>query len=261
MKLYRINALLLKYHYITMNSLDRIFDLFYWPVIDIFLWGFATYYLDSVSTINFLSMFMGGIVLWVFFWRTSMDISVYILEDFWSHNLYNMFTSPVKTSELIVSIMLLAFGRSAISFFFLSLIGYLLYSFNIFQIGFLHLSVFVVALVLMGWALGLFVTGLIFRFGSRIQVLAWSVPWLLQPFSCIFYPLSSLPLWAQHIAIVIPITHIFEGMRTVLFGGQLHVGSVLYAIFGSLGLMALASLYLGSSIRAAKKSGLLSRYD
>lgn len=261
MKLYRINALLMKYNYITLNSLDRIFDLFYWPVIDLMLWGFATFFIDSISQVSVLSMLMGGIILWVFFWRSSTDISVFILEDFWSKNLYNTFTSPIMTSELIISILLLALLRSFVSFVFLSILGYFLYSFNILSLGVFYIVPFVIGLVFMGWALGLFVSGLIFRLGSRIQVIAWSIPWLLQPFSCIFYPLASLPQWAQRIAILLPTTHIFEGMRAVINNKQVEFINIIYAIGGSFLLMLFAAFFLGASINAAKKSGLLSRYD
>ena len=43
----RINALLLKYWYITKNRWDRLFDLFYWPLIDLLVWVLQQYILDS----------------------------------------------------------------------------------------------------------------------------------------------------------------------------------------------------------------------
>ena len=85
MKFYRINALLLKYYYITINRIDRIFDIFYWPVVDLFIWGFAAFYIQQLSDVNILSMLLGGIILWIFVWRSSQDIAVFVLEDFWSN--------------------------------------------------------------------------------------------------------------------------------------------------------------------------------
>ena len=118
MKIYRINALLLKYYYISINSIDRIFDIVYWPVIDIIIWGFASYFIKDVSSVNLLAMLMGCLILWTFVWRSCQDIAVYVLDDFWSKSLYHVFSSPVRLSEHVISIMLLAFLRACVTFVF-----------------------------------------------------------------------------------------------------------------------------------------------
>ena len=106
MKAHVILGLIQKYWYITLNSLDRVFDLFYWPLIGLFIWGFTTFYLRDIVGESIIYIFLGGTVLWIFFQRAAQDISVFILEDFWSHNLFNLFATPLKTSELVVSIVI-----------------------------------------------------------------------------------------------------------------------------------------------------------
>ena len=45
------------------------------------------------------------------------------------------------------------------------------------------------------------------------------------PFSCVFYPLNTLPAFLHPLALALPTTHSFEGMRQVLAGeGILDVG-------------------------------------
>ena len=96
MKLHRIFALLLKYYYISINRVDRLFDVIYWPIIDLFMWGFAAIYMEGISSKKLVGMLLGGIILWMFVWRSSQDIAVFVLEDFWSRNLYHLFSSPIK---------------------------------------------------------------------------------------------------------------------------------------------------------------------
>lgn len=261
MKLYRINALLLKYYYITKNRLDRLFDLFYWPLLDIFLWGFATVYIQSLSDSAILAFFLGGVILWMFVWRATQDLAVFILEDFWSRNLYNLFSSPVTSTEIIISNIIFGVLRAFVSFILMVVLAFLLYSFNILTLGFVGLALYISALMLFGWAIGIFVSGLIVRFGQRIQVFAWSVPWVMQPFSCIFYPLASLPNWAQVIAKLLPTTYIFEGMRFTLATGSVNYGFVGKAFIISFILLIITSWFFKRSLKAAKKSGLLSRYN
>ncbi len=257
MKLHRIKALLVKYFYISINRVDRLFDVVYWPILDVLLWGFASAFIEQVSDFNLLSMALGGVILWIFVWRSSQDIAVFVLEDFWSRNLYHLFSSPVKLSEHIVSIIIWGLVRAIVSFIFLSLISILLYQFNILTISPLFIAAAVALLLLFGWTMGIFITSFILRFGQRIQVLAWSVVWIIQPFSCIFYPLSALPPWAAAIAKVLPTTHVFEGLRSILFGtGQ---GNLLYAFGITIVLLVGVSFLLAQSFKAAKRKGMLAR--
>ena len=259
MRLYRINALLLKYYYITINRVDRIFDIFYWPVIDLFIWGFAAFYIQQLSDVNILSMLLGGIILWIFVWRSSQDIAVFVLEDFWSRNLYHLFSSPVKLSEHLVSIVLIGFLRSLATFAFMAFFGFILYSFNILSLSPLLLASSVFLLSLFGWVMGIFITSFIFRYGQRIQVLAWSVVFLMQPFVCIFYPVSALPSWAAKIAVLLPPTHVFEALRAEINGNPVNYIALLYSFVVNIILFILVILFLNASFKKSKKTGLLAK--
>jgi len=109
--------------------------------------------------------------------------------------------------------------------------------------------------------MGLFVTSLIMRYGQRIQVLAWSTVWIIQPFSCVFYPLSVLPNWAAKIAVLMPTTYAFEAMRNSLLGDQVNYSSLYYALIASLILLAIMAVFMNYSFRHARKTGLLARGD
>jgi len=261
MKLYRVSALLQKYCYITKNSMDRIFDIVYWPILDIFLWGFATAFIKDLSGVNLLSMLMGGIILWVFVWRSSQDISVFVLEDFWGRNLYNLFTTPIRTSELVSSIIIFALIRGILSFALQSILAFILYQFNIFSINLYYIALSISILITFGWAMGLFITGFIFRYGSRIQVFAWSVVWAIQPFSCVFYPLDALPAWAQKVAVLLPTTHVFENLRAVINNNAINWSSIIYAMIVTLVFLISMAFFINYSIEHAKKTGLLARYE
>jgi ABC-2 type transport system permease protein len=261
MKFYRICALLLKYYYITINRADRLFDIFYWPVLDLFLWGFAAIYIEGLSNTNLLSMLLGGIILWMFVWRSSQDIAVFVLEDFWSRNLYHLFTSPIRLSEHVTSIILLGFLRSLFTFAFMIVVGMAVYSFNVLSFSPLLLATSVFLLSIFGWAMGLLVTSFIFRFGQRVQVLAWSVVFLLQPFACVFYPLSSLPEWAAKIAVLIPPTYVFEALRAELAGNAADYFSLFGSFIASLIFFIASAFFLAKSFKKAKQTGLLAKGD
>ena len=108
---------------------------------------------------------------------------------------------------------------------------------------------------IIAWAIGLFIGSLVLRFGTRIQILAWSVIWIIQPFSCVFYPLSALPPWAASIASVNPLTTIFESMRIMIAGGTVELSVLWYPLIAGLVLLALMSVVFSSAMNSARKKG------
>ena len=73
-----------------------------------------------------------------------------------------------------------------------SLVALALFAFQITSLG-LALIPLVAILLVVGWAIALFVIGLILRVGQGAEILAWGFIALIMPLSGIFYPVSALP--------------------------------------------------------------------
>lgn len=132
------------------------------------------------------------------------------------------------------------------------------YSYNVLVIG-LWLLPFVLNLVVTGWIIGVFTTSLIMRFGQEAEVLAWSMVFLFQPISCVFYPMEVLPVWLKGIAWANPAAHIFEGMRAVLSTGQAPLGNLAWAV-GLNGVLLIGVItWFYWTIAYCKDQGLLVR--
>ena len=129
-------GLVYKFTCLCYRSLDRVFDIVYWPVISLLLWGFTSMFIAATSSFSgVMEFFLGGAVLWSLFWRAQTDVGTFILEDFWSRNVYNLFASPVTSIELFVAIGLIGLIRCILSFLFLNFLAWGLYAFNIMDIG------------------------------------------------------------------------------------------------------------------------------
>jgi ABC-2 type transport system permease protein len=82
------------------------------------------------------------------------------------------------------------------------------------------------------------------RFGQEAEILAWSLVFLFQPISCVFYPLEVLPGWLQAVAWMNPAAHVFEGMRGVLNGASSPLTHLAWAgALNGLLLVAVISLF------------------
>src|SRR6266513_5003446 len=217
MRLHRITALLTRHLYLYRRSFPRLMEIIYWPFVDLVIWGFITLYLAQYknSLPSFVTFFLGALILWDVLFRSQQGITISFLEEIWARNLMNLFASPLKPSEFLAATMVMSvFKVLAVSVVMVVCAG-LFYSYNIFVIG-MWLVPFVLNLVMTGWIIGVLTTALIMRFGQEAEVLAWSMVFLFQPISCVFYPMEVLPGWLQAIAWMDPAAHVFEGMRAVL---------------------------------------------
>src|SRR4029453_10631995 len=66
------------------------------------------------------------------------------------------------------------------------------YAFNVGSLGWGLVPV-AALLLMIGWTIALFVIGLVLRYGSGAEALAWGILFVVMPLSGVFYPVSALP--------------------------------------------------------------------
>jgi ABC-2 type transport system permease protein len=222
MNLNRVLAVITRHLYNFKHNLERLSENFYWPALDIILWGLTSRYFQVTDQkiSNLVLVVLSGLILWQVIWRSQYEISVNLLEELWSHNLVNLFASPLTVNEWLAAVLLLGIANMLLGLGFAILLTWFLYTINVLVLGWWILP-FLISLLMTGWWTGLIVSGLIIRFGHQIQSLAWTGVALLVPFSAVYYPVSSLPLWAQKISRVIPSSYVFESMRGFLTNQQI----------------------------------------
>ena len=175
MKVYRIYALVVRHLYLYRRSLPRMMEIFYWPFLDLVIWGFITVYLMKFQgqIPGAVTFFLGALILWDVLFRAQQGVTISFLEEIWARNLMNLFASPLKPSEFLAATMVMSiFKVLAVSVVMVVCAG-LFYSYNIFVIG-VWLVPFVLNLVMTGWIIGVLTTALIMRFGQEAEVLAWT---------------------------------------------------------------------------------------
>jgi ABC-2 type transport system permease protein len=188
--------------------------------MEVLLWGFTSLFIiQRESSLSFIVVtLLSGIILWMVVWRSQYEITVNLLEELWNQNMMNLFASPLKLREWLAGVFILGILSILVSAGFATLVAFLVYKANIFSLGF-YLIPFLISLILTGWGTGLIIASLILRFGRRIQTLAWTGVAIITPFSGVYYPISVLPGWAQKVAVFLPTSYIFEGMRSVILEG------------------------------------------
>jgi ABC-2 type transport system permease protein len=262
MKFHRIKALVFRYLYIYPRSMPRILDLFLWPVLDLLVWGFLSVYLEKINlnSINIVSVLLGAVVFWTLMNRSQEAVTVSFLEDVWEKNLMNVFVTPVRVSEFLIATLGMGIIRIMLTIVILGSVAFGLYHFNIFQFGIYTLP-FIANLLVFGWVLGILVLGIILRFGTSAQVLAFTFMFIVQPFSAVFYPVSALPGSIRWIAYIFPSTYVFEGMRAVISTGTVSLQDLLFASGINVVYLAAACWFFYTMFRYVKNKGALMKFD
>jgi ABC-2 type transport system permease protein len=237
----RVFALTSRYFINFKHSYDRIGDVFYWPLMDILIWGLTGLYIAQLQGNNqlIIQIILTGVIFWYVVWRAQYEITVNLLVEMWDRNLINIFAAPVRVTEWMASFILVGFIKMLINVGFAALLCFLIYKFSIFVYGF-YIIPAMISLLLTGWAVGFFIAGFLIRFGQKIQTLAWVGVVIIAPFSALYYPVAVLPSWAQNVSAFVPPSYVFESLRQVLQTGTFPIEKIgisivlnlVYLLFG-----------------------------
>lgn len=252
----RIFAIVLRHLYTTMHQLERFFDVIISPVLVLILWGFLTKYVQNIESSTLAAFLLGGMILWVIFEKVSTDIGVNFMFEIWDRNIINLLASPITFLEFLTGLLAIAFIKIIIALISMWLMASIFYNFQITSLGF-GLALLWINLFIFAISFGIFNISLILRYGHSIGPLTWILPFFVQPFAAVFYPISVLPPIFQKIAFVIPISHVFEGMRFTFKTGQFDYNNFWVATFLNVVYMSLATAFFAFTFRKASRSGRL----
>lgn len=260
-RLHRIEAVILRHFYEMRRNTDHITNMVYWPIVNIVVWGFFTIYLRSdAARPGLVNCLLGGVILWGIFNGLQRDMAVGFLDELWSRNLVNMFASPLSVKEYLAGLVAVNAIKMIIGAALEAIIAWLFYHFDIFPM-LLRFVPFILNLALFALAVGIAVTGLIFRFTTRFQTLAWSFAGVLMPLSCVFYPLDALPRFLRPIAWLLPTTHCFEGMRRIITHGELSFTHFGWGLALNVLYFGLATFFFNWMFKSASARGLLVKME
>ncbi len=254
----RVSAMMLRYWYLLRSSWPRLLDLVYWPTVQMITWGFLQYYVATNA--GFFARaggtFIGAVLLWDILFRGQLGFSISFLEEMWSRNIGNLMMSPLRPMEFITALMVMSVVRLAVGAVPVTFLAIAFFGFNLYGLG-LALVAFFFNLMLTSWAIGILVSGLILRNGMGAENLAWSIMFIFMPLTCVYYPVTTLPVWLQPVAWALPPTYVFEGMRALLidkvFRPDLMLDALaLNAVFFAVGVFAFLKL-----LESARRHGSL----
>jgi ABC-2 type transport system permease protein len=235
-----------------------VLELVYWPTVQMILWGFITVFLVNHSSwvAQAAGVLISAVLLWDVLFRGPLGVSLGFLEEMYSRNLGQLFVSPLRPWEMVASLLTMSLIRTLIAVGGAALIAIPVFNYSIFSLG-LPLLAFFINLIVMGWAIGLVMAGIVMRYGLGAENIAWGAVFILQPISAVYYPVEVLPGWLQTIAQALPSTQVFEGMRAVLFEHTFRMDLLLNAVLLNVVYLAFGISVFLFYFRAVRQRGQL----
>lgn len=245
--------------YSIKRNKSRLVDIFIWPILELFVFGFTANFLDKEinNTLELMAIFLGSLVFWYFFSKISSEVCQQLFDDAFSKNLRNIIMSPVRVGEMIIALISAAGTKLVVSIGILLIVARLVYGFSMLTSWFYFLLVFI--LVLWGITVGLLISSLLFLVGNKVVSLAWVVTGIVQPFSCVFYNREILPGIFKTISYFVPASYVFE-----LYRGLIKTGVFDWQMWGvafglSISYFLLAIFLFKFFLRISRKTGVLAR--
>lgn len=253
-----IRALTLHYLYSVRRNKGRLVDILVWPVFEIIMFGYLGLYFqaESESIRKITAILLGNLIYWHILARTSAEVSSQFFDDLLSRNLQNIIAAPVTIRDIIISLGLGGIIKMSVSFTIMWFSVWAVYRLNVFVYPVDRAIVIFSSLILQGLSIGLVVSSLAFILGAKAIVFTWVITGLLQPFSCVFYPRSILPIPLQFISYLAPSSYIFEYLRNTSSSGP---ESLITPLLISISYLVIAVICFIYFFRLSKKTGILMR--
>lgn len=233
----------------------------FWPVMDLLIWGYVTLYIRQAASglaAQIAIFFIGAMIFWDIHYRVQQGVTLSLMEEVWTRNIINVLIAPLRLWEWVAATCLYSLMKVAGVVVVLGGLAQALYAFRLTSVGWIAVPL-AAQLLIFGWSIGIVTAGILLRFGYAAEVLIWAIPFLIQPFSAVFYPLSVLPAPAQAVGWGLPTTYVFEGLRMVLQEGRLEPWYLAAASGLNLLYMMLGGVVFVRLFRTAQASGRLSR--
>lgn len=253
-------SLVLYYLYALKRNKARLIDIVIWPILELLMFGFLgmSFQTHDIPTEKAILLFLTGLLFWYIFSRTTAEIVLQLSDDAMSRNLSNILVSPVGLLRLQIALISASFIKVFLQLFVLLGVSWTLYHLNLFTIG---PMVVVYSTIFLSWgiSLGLFVAGLYFLYGPRVIIFSWAIAGMIQPFSLVFYSRDILPPFAVFVSYLIPLSYLFESIRSQLAHGVIDVRGIVIASLITVTSFLASLLFFNIAYHHSRKTGMIAR--
>ena len=164
-----------RHGYVLFRSPHRWFDIAFWPVFDVLLWGSLGAFVAQENDVSRAATpyLLAGIMLFHVLFQSQIAVATGFMEETWTRNILNVMTTPLREIEYVVGLAVMGLLKLVAAMAMVSLTAFVFYRFGLGEVGW-GLVPIVGVLLLVGWSTAMLVIGLLLRYGQSAEILAWA---------------------------------------------------------------------------------------
>lgn len=256
----RIKTLAIQDYYMTKREPTIWCDLLVFGGGQVLVFGYIAKYLTGGDS-NRAAFILIGMVLWEAIRICQYTATLTSMWNLWSHSLSNLFIAPISLTEYAAGQILTSTFKTIVFIIPLCVLSKIVFDFNVLSVGVALFAFAILNLILFACSLGVVLLGVIFRFGLRIQAVAWNAIWVFQPLVGVYFPIDVLPRPIQFVALLIPATYAFSGIHNALDGTGATFRLEFIAFAMNLAAFAIGMRTFSFLFNKARTSGQFARND
>ena len=259
----RVRAIARRHYYVLLRSPHRLFDVTIWPLVDVLLFGSLGVFIAQGHTTPgraAAAYLLSGILLWHVVYQSQIGLATGLLEETWSRNLLNLMVTPLREIEYVAGVALFGMVKLAMGVGVVVLTALGFFAFDAGRLGWGIVPIAAILLAV-GWVIALFVIGLVLRFGSGAEALAWGILFVVMPLSGVFYPVRALPRVLRPIALSLPTTHAFAAARALVDHKPMPWDQLALSTVSAIGLGLVAIAFVTHMLAVFRQRGFVTRYS
>ena len=262
MNMRRIWTVVRRHAYVLWRAPHRWFDLAFWPLMDVILWGsLGTYVAREDPSIQASAPYLiAGILMFHVLFQAQIAVGTGFMEETWSRNLLNVLTTPVTELEYLAGTAVFGIAKVAFALTTLAVTAFVAFGFGLSEIGWALIPIATI-LTIVGWGVGIANIGVVLRFGQGAEILIWGSNFILMALSGVFFPVDALPALLQPIATVLPSTHAFNALREVLAGNPLPMDEIVAGLVGSALFVVVGFAFSWWMLHIFRRRGFVTRFS
>lgn len=262
MSLVRISAVMHRHWIVLRRSPHRWFEISFWPLMDVLLWGSLGVYAATQSASSPIEsrQLLAGVSLYWVLTQAQFSIALGVNEETWTRNILNVLTTPISEAEYLIGVALFGLLKLALCVGALTIATGFLFNFTLANVGWSVLPI-IALLIVNGWAFGLLGVGLVMRFGQSAEILIWGINYALLAFSGVFFPTDSMPKGIGVVARQFPTSRLFSALRSSVDGAPVAVSTLASAAVASFMFLLLGLAFAGVLLRTFRRRGFVTRYS
>jgi ABC-2 type transport system permease protein len=257
----RIRVVVRRHVYVLWRSPHRWFDIAFWPLMDIVLWGSLGVYVGRQGGDGAAAPYLlAGILMFHVLYQVQIAVSTGFMEETWSRNLLNVMTTPVTEVEYVTGVAAFGLVKLVAAVGTLSLAAFAFFGFSLGDIGWALVPIAAI-LVVFGWAIAMLTIGLMLRFGQSAEILAWGINFVVLSISGVFNPVDAVPGPLQPLSRILPSTKAFTSLRAVLDGEPVPTSQLAIGFAGAIVALIMGAGFAVWMLRVFRRRGLVTRFS